>query len=279
METLIGFNRPGNALTFQPMADVAKHVMRNADVPWNRFSSEDYWRRNYGELQAEDEEIVRQVSQFFAVAFTGRPRAGRGIDVGSGTNLYPALLMLPWTERILMTDFSWSNVDWLRRHLAEDSGAWTWRPFWDEMQGAERYTEIDNPREHLQAACRSEPGYAGVEQLSVFSLPKARWDLGTMFFVAESIGEDVGEFRDALACFAGALKPGAPFATSFMAGSRGYLVADTRFPALPITPDDVWQHFTGLGVGDLRVELLRTKHRVRDGYEGMIVATGFARGQ
>ena len=68
------------------------------------------------ELQAEDQEIIRRVSHFFIRAFADRPpRRGGAIDVGSGTNLYPALLMLPWTEQILLTDYSASNVDWLRR--------------------------------------------------------------------------------------------------------------------------------------------------------------------
>jgi hypothetical protein len=57
-----------------------------------------------------------------------------------------------------------------------------------------------------------------------------------MFFVAESITEDPEEFRAALAGLTGALKPGSPFATAFMAGSNGYPAAGTHFPALPITP-------------------------------------------
>ncbi len=281
METLIRlnnpFNNPRNPLALPSMVDVAAHVLHNADVQWNRFSSEDYWQRNYCKLQAEDQEIIRLVSQFFMTAFAGRADgagARRGIDVGSGTNVYPALLMLPWTDQILLTDFSESNVEWLRRELADDGARWTWRPFWHELQGKEGYDQIGEPRKQLREACQGEPGYAGIERGSVFELPKARWDLGTMFFVAESITEDPAEFRAALARFTGALKPGAPFATAFMAGSRGYPVAGTQFPALPITPDDVREHFTALGASDLSVELLRTKHRVRDGYTGMIVATG-----
>ena len=258
------------------MIDVAAHV-HNADVQWNRFSPEDYWQRNYLELQAEDQEIIRLVSQFFIAAFAGRPHARLGIDVGSGTNIYPALLMLPWTEQILLTDFSASNVRWLRRQLADDSAKWTWQPFWDELQEREGYAKIEEPRQQLREACRGQAGHAGIEPGSVFSLPTARWDLGTMFFVAESITEDPAEFRAALARFAGALKPGAPFATAFMAGSHGYPVADRHFPALPITTDDVRRHFNELGASDLSVELLETKHRVRDGYEGMIVATGVIR--
>jgi hypothetical protein len=98
-----------------------------------------------------------------------------------------------------------------------------------------------------------------------------------MFFVAESITKKPDEFRTAVARFLGALKPGAPFAAAFMAGSDGYEVARTVFPAVPITPDDVRGHFTELGAGELSVEALETEHRVRDGYTGMIIATGFAR--
>jgi hypothetical protein len=269
---------PSGALTFtMPDAD----TLHNADVHWNKFSSDDYWRRNYLELQAEDQEIIRLVSRFFIDAFDGRPPAQRAIDVGSGTNLYPALLMLPWTELILLTDFSAGNVKWLERQLAtsDDGGAWTWQPFWEELHGAGEYSRISEPRKRLRAACLNEQGRARIEQRSVFGLPTEQWDLGTMFFVAESITEDPEEFRAAIAGFAGSLTPGAPFAAAFMAGSDGYPVAGTRFPALPITQDDVSLHFTECGADKLNVEVLRTTHRVRDGYQGMIVATGFARGR
>jgi NNMT/PNMT/TEMT family len=267
-----------DSLALWSMADVAG-LDRNADAQWNRFSTADYWRRNYHALQAEDREIIRLVSHFFIRAFADRPLARRGIDVGSGTNLYPALLMLPWAEQILLTDFSASNVDWLRRQLDDDSALWTWGPFWDELQGAEGYNGIGEPRKQLREACDSMPGCAGVEQRSVFALPRERWDLGTMFFLAESITEDPAEFRAAVARFVGALVPGAPFAAAFMAGSDGYPVADTRFPALPIAAGDVESHLAELGASKLSVELLRTEHRVRPGYEGMIVATGFTRGR
>ncbi len=258
------------------MADVEANVLRNADAPWNTFSSNDYWRRNYSKLQAEDEEIIRRVSHFFMSALAGRPRVQRAIDVGAGTNLYPALLMLPWTEQILLADFSKSNVIWLSDQLASKAFRWLWRPFWRQMRKAKGYRDVRRPRKRLREACATDPGNAGVERLSVFDLPKARWNLGTMFFVAESITEDRAEFRDAVAAFVGALTPGAPFAAAFMAGSAGYPVDGTQFPALPIKPDDVRQHLVDLGVPEPSVHLLETSHRVRDGYAGMIIATGFA---
>lgn len=264
------------------MADVEANVLRNSDAPWNTFSSDDYWSQNYSKLQVEDREIIRHVSDFFVSALADRPPAQRAIDVGAGTNLYPALLMLPWTERILLADFSKSNVGWLQDQLADDisprarrRSPWPWLRFWQEMRHAKGYSDITLPLERLREACASEPGYSGIEQLSVFDLPKARWHLGTMFFVAESITEDPVEFRAAVAAFIGALTPGAPFAAAFMAGSDGYPVDGTHFPALPIKPDDVRRLLTELGVREPRVNLLSTRCRVGDGYAGMLVATGF----
>jgi hypothetical protein len=261
------------------MADVDANVLRNVDAPWNMFSSHDYWRRNYSDLHAEDQEIIRRVSDFLIRAFTERPPAERAIDVGSGTNLYPALLMLPWTEQILLADYSENNVSWLQDQLADDTDPWAWHPFWSEMREAKGYSYVDSPRLRLREACANKPGPAGVEQLSVFDLPKGRWNLGTMFFVAESITEDPVEFRAAVAAFVGALTPGAPFAAAFMAGADGYPVDGLRFPALPIQPDDVGRCLAELGVREPSVDLLDTSHRVRDGYAGMIVATGFASNQ
>ena len=258
------------------MRDVDTDVIDNTDAPWNSFSSHDYWRRNYQELHPEDREIISRVSHFLISAFADRAPARWAIDVGSGTNLYPALLMLPWAERIMLADYSKSNVGWLRDEIAKDGGPWAWRPFWQELRAAKGYADVAGPRERLREACADEPQYAGVERWSIFDLPEGRWDLGTMFFVAESITQKPKEFLAAVEHFLGALQPDAPFAAAFMAGSAGYEVAGTAFPAVPITRDDVERHLRELGVREPTVELLETKPEVRDGYTGMIVATGFA---
>jgi hypothetical protein len=186
--------------------------------------------------------------------------------------------MLPWTEQILLSDHSENNVRWLHRHLADDGVPWAWQPFWHEMCDFEGYNRISDPRVRLRQACTGSLAGAGIEQRSVFDLPPAQWQLGTMFFVAESITEDPEEFRAAVHGFVGALQPGSPFAATFMAGSCGYWVDPTYFPALRIAPDDVEEEFEKLGVSELGVDLLKTTDRVREGYEGMIVATGIVGG-
>jgi NNMT/PNMT/TEMT family protein len=259
------------------MADLV--CVRNAQAPWEEFSPQDYWQRNYGEVQPEDQEIIRRVSDFFVRAFDDRPAARRAIDVGCGPNLYPALLMLPWTEQLFLTDHSEKNVNWLREHVAHSDGPWPWDPFWAEMSHLGGYRQAAEPRKQLKKALTSEPGFAGIEQYNVFDLPKAQWQLGTMFFVAESITEDVKEYHAAIGRFVGALEPGAPFAAAFMAGSEGYPVAGEWYPALGVTSDDVKKRFTEHGVSALSVTRTETRPGVRPGYTGMIVATGVVGGQ
>lgn len=240
------------------------------------FPSNEYHGQNYQELQAEDKEILGRVSAFFGHVFRARPPVERAIDVGAGTNLYPALLMLPWAERITLTDYADTNIAWLREHIGQERAAWTWDPFWDVLAGIAGYDQVDEPRRRLREKCQ---GASGVQRRSIFDLPgeDEKWQLGTMFFVAESITADRAVFEQAVRCFIGALEPGAPFAAAFMADSHKYEVGGEVFPATPVTVADVTASLAGRAT-DFLVKPIEAEPNVREGYSGMIVATGFAAG-
>jgi hypothetical protein len=248
--------------------------IHNADVRWEDFPSEDYWHHNYKEVLPADKEIIHRVGSFFSETFRTRARVQRAIDVGSGTNLYPALLMLPWAEQILLSDYSESNVRWLHGQIMDEGAVWTWQPFWQELQALKGYDQVSEPRKQLRVACTGKGSQSVIEGYNVFDLPSAQWQLGTMFFVAESITRDPREFARAIGRFVGALEPNSPFAAAFMSGSEGYPLGDVTYPALPISADDIRDHFTRLHVSELSVKQLETSQLVREGYKGMIVATG-----
>nr|MDT0663604.1 SCO2525 family SAM-dependent methyltransferase [Micromonospora sp. DSM 115978] len=201
---------------------------KNADFAWDDFDPVAYQKHNYEVLRADDRQILSRTRDFFVLA--GGQADRHGVDVGSGANLYPALSMLPWCQRISMVEYSAGNVGWLRREVADYSSSWD--PYWDVLCEAPDYTKITEPRRLL--AERSE-----VRKGSVFELPRREWDLGTMYFVAESISSRRSEFVAAVSHFLDALRPGAPFATAFMEGSLGYQVGDHEFPAVPIEVPDL----------------------------------------
>ncbi|ADD40871.1 SCO2525 family SAM-dependent methyltransferase [Stackebrandtia nassauensis] len=234
----------------------------NDAYEWDRFNPESYQQHNYRDLRSDDREILEIIRDHFTATAPDAPVTG--IDVGAGPNLYPTLSMLPFCDDIELYEYSNSNVEWLREQIKAYDHSWD--KFWGVLEQSPEYSKITDPRQRLASIAR-------VTQGSIFDLPRRRWGMGTMFFVAESLTQDMDEFRLAVAKFAGALLPGAPFAAAFMKESHGYRVDDTAFPAVAINSSHVAQCFQGITSEVLTTEVT-FEHPLRDGYDGMIVATG-----
>jgi NNMT/PNMT/TEMT family len=243
--------------------------MRNEAVEWSEFDAGEYWKTNYATILPEDAEIIACASEFLIEACGEAGRVRRAVDVGAGTNLYPALLMLPWAEHITFTDYASTNVDWLREKLAAGSGAWEWQPFWNLVGALPGYQTVDDPRQALATGHE-------IREASIFELPAGEWDLGTMFFVADGMTEDKEQFEVAVRAFLRALRPGAPFLMAFMEGSRGYEVSGLRFPSVPVTPRSLEALLARLPVTRARVALRtdNTIQALRPGYDAMLLVTG-----
>jgi hypothetical protein len=247
----------------------------NADYPWDEFDSAEYFSHNYRALRHDDRQILEAIRDFFSKADRSASAARDasddrpvvGLDLGSGTNLYPALAMLPFCAELTLWEFSARNVEWLRREIR--SYAPSWDMFWERLALAPAYHDTADPRAVLTERAR-------VRQGSVFDLPTAAWDMGTMFFVAESCTTNPAEFTAATRRFVDALRPGAPFAAAFMENSTGYDVGDRRFPAVSVTQETVRQTLEEVS-GSLDVQHVDSGNNpLRDGYSGMILVLGTA---
>lgn len=238
---------------------------RNADYQWDAFDPMWYQQYNYADLRDDDKKILELVRNHFLEAKL--PDDARGIDVGPGANLYPSLAMLPLCADIMLVDYSASNVGWLRDELDRGYGA-SWDAFWQVLHEEPRYRSVEDPRSRLRAVAR-------VEQGSVFTLPEAQWDIGTMFFVAESITGERTEFRAAMERFLASLRPGSPFAATFMANSEGYRAGRMLLPAVAVEIEDIAVCLRGL-TGQVRLtKVIPSYPPLRDGYDGLILATGW----
>jgi hypothetical protein len=241
----------------------------NDAAAWSGFDADEYWQINYSSVLPEDVEIIQCAGKFLIEACGARPSSRRAVDVGAGANLYPALLMLPWAEHIVFTEYASPNINWLSQNLADTPGEGQWQPFWDLLSDLPCYRAVEQPRRTLAA------GY-DIRTVSIFDLPRRTWDLGSMFFVADGITTDEGEFESAVRSFLGALVPGSPFMMAFMEGSHGYDVRGVRFPAVDVSPRSLDALLADLPVTGTSV--LRTDNsvrRVRRGYDAMLFVTGF----
>ncbi|HWS39372.1 MAG TPA: SCO2525 family SAM-dependent methyltransferase [Actinoplanes sp.] len=243
--------------------DVEVSLVRNSDVDWDVFDSDAYFKHNYGRLRPDDAQIIQIVADYFQETLRGRP-LGKAIDVGAGANLYPAMMMLPYAAEVTLFERAFSNYQWLTTEIKQPRPSWG--QFWTAIsQGRAGYERIQKPSEVLQDR-------ATVHRGSVFDLRPGLHDLGTMFFVAESITTRTDEFRRATGLFVNTLRPGAPFAAAFMRDSSGYFVAGRHFPACSVNETDV-QRALAPFARNLNIVMVESND-LRDGYGGMMVATG-----
>ena len=250
------------------MADREPSI-RNDAAAWSDFDADEYWKINYASVLPEDAEIIQCASKFLIEACGAGSGFKRAVDVGAGANLYPALLMLPWAEHIVFTEYASPNIRWLRENLADVPGEWRWQPFWNLLASLPCYRTVEQPRRRLAAVHE-------IRTISIFDLPPRTWDLGSMFFVADGMTTDEAEFESAVRSFLNALLPGAPFIMAFMEGSDGYDVRGVSFPAVRVTPTSLDALLASLPVTGTSV--LRTDNsirRVRLGYDAMLFVTGF----
>ncbi|MGD9967605.1 MAG: hypothetical protein AB7T59_13875 [Hyphomonadaceae bacterium] len=239
----------------------------NDDFAWDRFDPDAYVEHYYADPHPDDDEVVRRTVAGLAVL--GRQDLDV-VDVGTGPNLFPLLAALPLARTITVWEYAQSNIDWLRREL----GHGELRPPWDHFSrvAADAHAPGQAPANPIAALA----GKVEIVRGSIFDLPQRQWDGATMFFCAESITARQDEFERACATFARAVKPGGVLAAAFLAGSRGYRVANEDYPAVCVTPEALRRAFEGLtdclelsAIGAMAEE-------IRSGYSGMVFLTARA---
>lgn len=249
------------------MPATATRRVRNADPDWDQFDPGRYHAGNYAALRPDDARIIEAVRDYFASVLPIGAHL-HGVDVGTGSNLAPALTLAPHCETITLVEYSAANVAWLHQALAAIPD--TWEPFWNLVATGRNLIPWNFAKAQISDA-------AAIQQRSIFELPWHRWEIGTMFFTAESLTEDADEFESALARFIRALKPGAPFAAAFMEHSTGYEVAGVRYPAVPLDQEDLVDAFAQITVTDLQITRVGIDPApIRAGYSGYLLATGRA---
>lgn len=240
------------------MSDPERSLRGNDDYAWSSFDPDEYVAHYYGEPHPDDDQVLRLTCEALAAGLPG----GDVVDVGTGPNLFPLFAAHPVARRLTVWEYAQSNIDWLNRTLQATELAPPWDHFWEVARAAHRSTEAD-PMSSLSAKTQ-------VRQGSIYDLPQRSWDAATMFFCAESITEKQDEFERACAAFAGAVRPGGMLAAAFLAGSRGYKVADHDFPALCVGPVELERAFAPCATSLRLTQIGGAEGEIRSGYSGMI---------
>lgn len=194
----------------------------NRDVAWERFDTGGYVADNYASVHPLDREVIAALSPHYAAIPAGSLAAS--LDVGTGPNLYPLMLVAAASRRLEAVDCSTPNLRYLERVCQEGAGQ-GWRRFWALCRdhNPALTDDVDDVLRRLQ-----------VRRGDAFALPRRRYDLVSMFFVAESVTGVAAEFEQLCRAFAGAAVPGGHLVAAFMAGMPSYELGGECLPSYPV---------------------------------------------
>ena len=259
---------PAGRPAAQGTLDLPVHLNEHYD--WDTFDPQDYFLHNYESMRADDAKMLALVRDWFARAVPAGARLEHGIDVGSGSNLYPTLALLPHCSAITLYEYSRENVEWLESRSKGFPTAGC--RFWQLLCPAESAEDFEDARARVREGCTVQGG-------SIFDLPGA---VGDRHHVLRGRIAHRGprRVRHRAATLLGALKPGAPFAAAFMEGSEGYDVGEVHFPAVLIDEERLRRSIDALGtVSELDIRRVAIDPApLRPGYTGYLVAIGKVQG-
>jgi hypothetical protein len=212
------------------MVEPDKLPITNADTDWGRFGS-GYFAQYGDAVIGPDRGLAR--SAIGCLDTLGIPLGSldRGFDIGVGGVARGPALIAPFVRdggRIDWIDLEGTpQLEYTRRTIA--AGREGDLAIWAQHQGdMGRFNP--NWADAVRRACLLGEAVAG----SVFNLPQNTYDIGGMWFVAESITEDPEEHRAALRRFFGSVKIGGVALVASMYGSTGWDSAGVPLPAVPI---------------------------------------------
>ena len=235
----------------------------NADVAWDGFDTRSYVADNYASLHEVDRRIITTLAPFYRSLPSGSVRTA--LDVGTGPNLYPLMLAGAASRQIHVIEHSAANVEHLRAVCAQgaDPG---WLPFWQLCR--DLLPEL--PADLAQVLSRVR-----VSQGSAFALPARRYDLASMFFVAESVTGERDEFELLTQRFVRAAVPGGRLVAAFMAGMPQYELAGEVLPSFPLDEAGL-EHVVGPLTTDLTIERLPADPTIPYEHDGVLLMTARA---
>lgn len=231
----------------------------NSKNIWDNFDYVDYIRKNYSYIHDEDKQIIDILIPYLACIKV----VNRAIDIGTGPNLYPVILILPYVKQVNCFEYSQNNINYLKQQFKKTDDIW---------KTFQRYFISKNKKYkfHLDKELAEK---TKVRKGNIYNLRKNKYDLATMFFCVESITEKRSEFEKACLKFVNCVRKGGHLIAVFMSQSQRYKVGKTYYRAYSVTEKEIFKLFKDKTT-DLKVYFIKKGEiPLRKGYNGLILIT------
>ena len=221
---------------------------------WDRFDPYTYLEDNYKTVHSADViTMARMVEKYMEIGKNDNVI----LEVGSGPNLLPILIALPFAKSITVIEYGQINLDYLnlcKNHIPIVFKKWIKVLKYLYPQIYQRF----NFSIEIQKKLNINFG-------TVYALPSDCYDIVSMHYVVESITNEKNQFDKGCKSVSNALVHGGTLMASFMLGSNGYSVSELNFPAIGIEVMDIHKSFGGF-MRDL--QFIKSKS-IRKGYDGI----------
>lgn len=240
---------------------------------WSDFDPYEYTERNYlnnGEILPDDKLIIRHAIKTLKQLGIKPGSLKRVADVGTGPNLYPAMILSPFVApnaEIELLEFA-TQRSYLAKLLNEthdQKHAIIWRKFEEFMieVGGEIYEESE----------KKVKKQAIIQYGNIFDLLENTYDFISSYFVAESIVDSQMPFREAIQSLGKAIKHDGILMIAHVVGSDGwYAGKGTHFPAINLTAEQIKQVYLDVDL-DI-ISTIAVSHDIqsfREGYHGIML--------
>lgn len=230
------------------------------DADWDTFDSEAYFQHNYSSLRAHN---ARYIEMLCEATQSWTPESRRVLDIGTGSNLFPAISLLPFARSIECSDRSASNRAWLESEFRGDGSRWL--AYFDLCRSNLR-TEVAPFLSWSRLVAIVNVVERDIDCLQV----DLRFDVVSAFFVLESSTDSLEVVAMRMERLAQAVADGGDVFVGLMLGSIGYSVGGVPYPAVGIEPDGIRDSAEAAGLGIVSLQVLdRGVDAVRTGYTGM----------
>lgn len=238
------------------------------------FPARAYLEKYYSYVGAENASMLRALVDF---ARHLEPRLNQVVEVGCGPSIVPLLALtvaLGAPRHIVFLDIAPANLSEVSLWLAEDARRFDYGAIikWLEIEYGVDPNRVESDLRSAQWELRETDLGEPLPQCL-----RARFDVVSSHFFAESATADRNEFERLLHDLTAMGRPGASVFLSLMRRSVGYSVAGQDYPALPVDEQTLTMHLTDAGAHfetlDIR-SVPAEQPPTRPGYEGMVFAAG-----
>jgi len=249
------------------------HSTRRITQNWAYFDPVAYLDEYYADLGGENLALLR----FLAETWARLPKGGVLLDFGGGPAIYSLISAATRVDEIHFADYLDTNLDEVRRWLADEPLAFDWDDFIRtalEIETGGSCVDQDVERRAREIrACVTRVMSCDASRTPPIARPHRLYDVLSTSFCAESATSDRAQWQAYMANIVSVLKPGGWLVMSALEGATRYAVGPHAFPAVNVSARDLADLLEKLGFPRAGIEIhsIPADRPSRD-YAGLMVA-------